>query len=78
MRKMIEMGENRLSRILAGDKNLNPDRYCSLVKSDLKILLANYMELNSDVEVEIYEEDGVFKIEMIAEAVRMKNLGSLP
>lgn len=78
MKKIIEVGENRLSRILAGDKNQNPERYCTLISSDLKLLLSNYAELTGDVEVEIYEDDGEFKIEMYADAIRMKNLGMLP
>lgn len=78
MKKLVSIGENRLSKILATDKNLNPERYISLLKSDVKSLFSNYMQLEGEVDVEIYEEDGEFKIEVFASASRMKNLGMLP
>lgn len=76
--KIADYGDNRLVRILAGDKGQNPEKICSLLSSDLKILLQSYAELEGDVEVELIEEDGVFFLDIKAKANRMKSLGMLP
>lgn len=76
--KINDVGDNRLVRILAGDKRQNPQKICSLLSSDLKVLLESYAELDGDVEVELLCEDGTFYLDIKAKANRMKSLGVLP
>ncbi len=78
MKTISEYGENRLTRILAGDKNQNPQRFCSLIKSDVKMLMDNYMELSDEIEILLVEENGEFTFEIKAKARRMKTLGIVP
>lgn len=78
MKTISELGENRLSRILAGDKNQSPERFCSLLKSDVKMLMSNYVELSGDVEVELHSVDDQFVFSISCKATRMKTLGIIP
>ena len=78
MKTISEVGENRLSRILAGDKNQSPERFCSLLKSDIKMLMENYAELSGDVEIELQALDDEFIFVMKCKAIRMKTLGIIP
>lgn len=78
MKTIAEIGESRLSRILAGGKNPSPERFAGLIKSEIRMLMENYVELEGDVEVEILEKDGEFLFEIKATASRMKMLGILP
>lgn len=78
MKTISQYGENRLSRILAGDKNQSPERFCAFLKSDIKIVMQNYVELLGDVEVELYSSDENFIFEIKCTATRMKTLGIIP
>jgi hypothetical protein len=78
MKTISELGNNRLCRILAGDKNQSPERLCALVKSDIKMLLNNYAELDGDVEVELCSDGQQFLFVITCKANRMKTLGIIP
>ena len=73
-----EVGNNRLSRILAGDKNQSPERFCGLLKSDIKMLLENYVELEGDVDIELSSDGKEFLFVITCKAHRMKMLGIIP
>lgn len=78
MKSITEVGENRLSRILAGDKNQSPERFCALLKSDIKMLMDNYAELSGDIEIELQAVDDEFLFVVKCKAIRMKTLGTIP
>lgn len=78
MKNISDLGQNRLTRILAGDKNQSPERFCSLIKSDLKNLLNHYVELNGDVSVSLQQLEDEFVFFVSFKAIRMKNLGIIP
>ena len=78
MKTISQLGENRLSRILAGDKNQSPERFCCLLKSDIKMLMENYVEIEGDVEVELHTLGDEFIFSINCKASRMKTLGIIP
>lgn len=78
MKSISQVGENRLSRILAGDKNQSPERFCELLKSDVKMLMENYAELSGDIEIELEAVNDEFVFVVKCKAVRMKTLGIIP
>lgn len=78
MKNISDLGQNRLSRILAGDKNQSPERFCSLIKSDLKTLLNHYVELSGNVSVSLQQINDEFVFFVSFKASRMKNLGIIP
>lgn len=74
---IAEIGGKRLERVLIKDKKENPTRMCDLLKSDLKFLFENYMEINNlDINFDI--EDSVYQIQIKVQAKRLKSFGSLP
>lgn len=76
--KFSEFGDNRLVKILAGDKGQNPEKFCSLLSSDLKVLLQSYAEIDGEVEVELVSQGDGYYLNIKAKAERMKSLGVLP
>lgn len=75
--KISDIGDNRLVRILAGDKGQNPDKICNLMASDIKKILECYIELDGDIEIEMTQNDEVFYFDIKAKASRMKCIGIL-
>lgn len=71
------IGERRLEKVLIKDKKENPKKMCDLLKSDLRFLFENYMEINNlDLDFEIV--DSKYQIEIKVQAKRLKGFGSLP
>jgi septum formation topological specificity factor MinE len=78
MKTILNIGQNRLTRILAGDKNQSPEKFCSLIKSDLKALLAHYLEVDEEINVHMQTIGDEFVFFISFKAVRMKSLGIIP
>lgn len=78
MKSISQVGENRLCRILAGDKNQSPERLCEFLKSDIKMLMENYAELCGDIEIELASVNDEFVFDIKCKATRMKTLGIIP
>lgn len=78
MKSISDFGQNRLSRILAGDKNQSPERFCSLIKSDLEALLNHYVELSGELSVSLQQLEDEFVFFVTFKAIRMKSLGIIP
>ena len=71
------IGERRLEKVLIKDKKENPKKMCDILKSDLKFLFENYMEINNlDLDFEMV--DGKYQAEIKVQAKRLKGFGSLP
>ncbi|MGI5841846.1 MAG: hypothetical protein ACOX6H_00955 [Christensenellales bacterium] len=78
MKSISQVGQNRLTRILTGDKNQSPERICSLIKSDLKLLLENYVELADDIDIVMEAFEDEFSFYVSFKANRIKNFGIMP
>ncbi len=70
--------EQRLNMVLERDKCSDPDRVCEILKGELSPVIANYIELNKDVEVRFRKigERLLFQVEI--EASRLRPFGYLP
>lgn len=69
----------RLKSMLISDKVSAPSELCSLIKSDVYVLLANYMELKPEnILVDQTIEDNGFCINIKAKTERLKQFGALP
>lgn len=69
----------RLKSMLISDKVNVPNELCSLIKSDVYVLLANYMELKPEnVIVDQTIEENGFCITIKAKTDRLKQFGALP
>jgi len=74
---IAEIGGKRLEKVLIKDKKENPTKMCDLLKSDLRFLFENYMEINNlDLNFEIV--DSRYQIQVKVQAKRLKSFGSLP
>ena len=76
MYNIAKLGEIRLQNVLLKDKQQNPKVILNMLKSDLKNLLENYMEiatLNADIEI----ENGFYKLKVEANARQIKTIGTL-
>ena len=76
--KISDVGDNRLVRILAGDKGQNPDKICSLMACDIKKVLDCYIEVDGEVEVEMTQVNEEFYFLIKAKTSRLKTVGILP
>lgn len=74
---VAEIGGKRLERVLVKDKKENPQRMCDLLKSDLRFLFENYMEINK-LDLNFNIVDSKYQIEITVNAKRLKGFGSLP
>ena len=56
--------ENRLKNVLQRDKNENPLHILSVLKSDMLLLLSNYMDIKADsLDIDICVlENGTYKL----------------
>ena len=74
MESMQLICENRLKNILLKDKNENPFHILSVLKSDLLLLLSNYMDIKSetlDVDICVLE-NGTYKLIIEAYSKRLR------
>ena len=62
----------RLERVLMQDKSVEPNRLLPALKSDLRDILREYAELNSDIDVNIQESDSGYEINLIGSIRRFK------
>jgi len=77
MKNNVEL--NRLKSMLICDKINVPNELCSLIKSDVYILLSNYLELIPDnVTVDEEVSDSGFIVQIKAKTNRIKQFGNLP
>lgn len=74
---IAEIGGKRLEKVLIKDKKENPKKMCDLLKSDLRFLFENYMEINN-LELNFEIVDSKYQIEIKVQAKRLKGFGSLP
>lgn len=74
MENMQLICENRLKNILLKDKNDNPFQIINVLKSDLMLLLSNYMDIKSDlIDVDISVlENGSYKLIVEAYSKRLR------
>lgn len=73
---IADMGSKRLEKVLVKDKTEDPKKLAEIIKSDIYILLQNYMELkNLDVNFDVDIEGYTLNIK--AEAKRIKTFGIL-
>lgn len=63
----------RLERVLMQDKSVEPARLLPALKSDLRDILREYAELNSDIDVEILESETGYTINLSGNIVRFKS-----
>lgn len=78
-KQRADMAVNRLKRVLTVDK-VNPSaiRLGEILKSDMVLLLNNYMELkNLSVDIK-FDENGMCYINMEACSNKLKNFSVLP
>ena len=74
---VAEIGANRLEKDLLKDKKEYPQRICGILKSEMKFILENYLELtNLNLNLEIV--DGEYEIKIKAKAKHIKSIGTLP
>ncbi|MCL1901970.1 MAG: hypothetical protein FWG51_06220 [Firmicutes bacterium] len=77
MKSNVEL--NRLKSMIICDKINIPNELCSLIKSDVYIMLSNYLDLIPDnVTVDQSIEDSGFIIQIKAKTNRIKPFGNLP
>lgn len=71
--------EDRLKSILVADKEENPMRILSVLKSDILNTLKNYMEISADdLDVSItINEHGQFVFNAYSVSRRLKNLSAI-
>lgn len=62
----------RLERVLMQDKSIEPNRVLPALKSDLRDIIREYAELNSDVDVEILENEQGYTINLSGSILRFK------
>ena len=51
MQKLAEIGSDRLVNVLVKDKNINPQKTLSILKSEITSLLESYLELDDEIEI---------------------------
>ena len=79
MKNAINTELLRLKSMLITDKVNVPNELCSLIKSDVYVLLANYMELKPEnIIVDQAIEDNGFCVTIKARTDRLKQFGALP
>lgn len=78
MRTIAEIGTGRLKTVLVGDKSKDPSKLVSVLKSEIKNVLADYLELNEEIEISILSEENSIRIDLSAKAFRIKEYGILP
>ena len=62
----------RIERVLMQDKSERPQSLLPALKSDVRDILRQYVELNQDITLEVQESDGEYNIIMVAKATRFK------
>lgn len=76
----VESDEERLKNVLISDKQFSPERLKKVMRSDVYAMLSNYCEITPkdfDINVDL-QNDGTYKIGIIATCNRLKIFGSLP
>ncbi len=69
----------RLNRIVEKDKQTNPRYLLEVIKSDFFYMINNYFEVPfEDINVEITQHDGNYKIIVNCKGDRLKTMRSLP
>ncbi len=77
--KQSEATVQRLHKVLLGDKIAHPTRVAAVLKSDIFMLISDYMELSKDalkVNLEITTK-GQYKLTIEAVSDRVKDLGTI-
>ena len=68
----------RLKNLIGGDRINVTDDFDLLLKKDLKTLLSEYFDLDSDLKVSFEKEGNKFILTVSAGALRIKNFNSVP
>lgn len=74
---IAQIGEMRLEKVLLRDKRENPQKVCSLLKSEIGGILKNYMEVSS-LCIEFDIVGGEYVLTLQAKAKHLKNINALP
>lgn len=72
--QIAQIGEMRLEKVLLKDKKDNPKIILEMLKSDLKSLFQNYMEIDG-INLGFDIDDKVYKLNITATATRIKSFG---
>lgn len=68
----------RLKNLIGGDRINVTDDFDLLLKKDLKTLLSEYFDLDSDLKVSFEKEGNKFILTVSVGALRIKNFNSVP
>lgn len=74
MKQAFEMN-NRLKKLLTNDRMTVDEGFYIAIKKDLEYLLKEYLDLvDGSLNLELNEGDGVYEINICADAKRIKNI----
>ena len=76
MRSSIEI--SRIRNLIESDRVSINDNFCLLIESDLKKLLKDYFDLNSNVSLKISKISNGLEITVTTTASRIKTFQTLP
>lgn len=76
MRSSIEI--SRIRNLIESDRVSINDNFCLLIESDLKKLLKDYFDLNSNVSLKISKISNGLEITVMTTASRIKTFQTLP
>ena len=76
MRSSIEI--SRARNLIESDRVSINDNFCLLIESDLKKLLKDYFDLNSNVTLKISKISNGLEITIVTTASRIKTFQTLP
>ena len=74
---IAQIGANRLAKVLVGEKNQDPKLICNAIKSDISNILESYLD-DFEISIDAYNKDKDIIFEIIVNAKRVKNFGTLP
>ena len=72
---VADYGVNRLTKVLSDSKRGRPEDVKEVLKSDVKKVVQNYIEIDGDMKVEIRENSDGFSVLIRADAKRIKPIG---
>ena len=70
---MKKSQSQRLAKVLEQDKSGEPLKLLPSLKSDLRDVLRQYGELDTDISVAINEDDDGYQVMLVANVKRFKN-----
>ena len=74
----LDIGKERLEKVLFKEKAQHPEKVCEVLKSDIKKLISNYADIEEDANVTMQTTNEGFEFDIKVRVIRLKSFGSLP